>query len=226
MPKVFLALERLVYLFSTITNLEIEGYSKIKHKSQIGDLLDINERLALEDPGYDRNLYSIYNQNFIKIKSENKDAYTLLKYISYLSESIGEETLSNIWEACKGDNNQAQYYKTINYLTKSFTLKGYKRSDNQQNTLVYEIHPLLNEILYSEVSREEGDVKNINFLSNVFINLLPQDFTKISEYTAKNQSAFINLERLIDISRKSKIESGNILLLKIKLLRIYCDNFL
>jgi hypothetical protein len=76
-----LALERLVYLFNTMTNLEIEGYSKIKHKSQIGDLLDINERLALEDPGYDRNLYSIYNQNFIKIKSENKDAYTLLKYI-------------------------------------------------------------------------------------------------------------------------------------------------
>ena len=221
-----LALERLVYLFNTMTNLEIEGYSKIKHKSQIGDLLDTDERLVLEDPGYDRNLYYIYNQNFVKIKSENKDAYTLLKYISYLSESIGEETLSNIWEAFKGDNNQAQYYKTVNYLTKSFTLKGYKRSDNQENMLVYEIHPLLKEILYSEVNKEEGDIKNIKFLSDVFINLLPRDFTKVSEYTAKNQSAFINFERLIEVSGKSKVDSSNILLLKIKLLRIYCDNFL
>ena len=216
-----LALERLVYLFNTMTNLEVEAYNKIKDKSQIGELLDTNDKLALEDPSYDRNLYSIYKQNFIKIKNESKDAYNLLKYISYLSESIDEKTLNEIWNAQKGEDTQPRYYKAVNYLTKSFVLKGYKKIREKDNLLTYEIHPLLKEILYNEVTNEGNNSKNIDFLLKVYAKCLPKNFTKLSEYAAKQQIVLTNLENLIDISNKNKLINKTSLQLKIRLLRIY-----
>lgn len=216
-----LGLEQVVTFVKT-HNISLKKFHKIfkKNKKEI-----IGSESSLihsdENPKF---LYNLIVENIKYVDETDKVAGFLLRKMAYLSSIFDENILASIYFS-NNPEDDIVLLKAISLLRDNFFIKDKRINYQHKHSREFFMHDYIRETILEELKDEFVNKENIIFLLDALVHYLPESSGALGVFMEEKPSTLFNLEKVLNHAEKYNIKNKNVLILKIKLLRIYLHTY-
>ena len=193
-------------------------YQKKHFKDVVADR-KVNHDFPIQKD-YNYNFKEVLRGNIEYLKSYNNNAAKLLELLIYVAHRFDDNVIRVVAE----DNIAYQKYEVGDIkkeLIKRFFIKMQKKTLNNE----YEIHPLLQEVMYKEIKSEDVHKKNIETLLKAFRKLIPKEITEIPFFVADKKILITNIEKVLEHADRLGIKNNDIFIIKTSLAQGYAETY-